>query len=79
MSLLYVVFLSRSRLDEESCVEPLSYRRERNKQAEEELHHISEKLSHRLKELDQVCVVGFCFGLFVFFLGSCHIVEISFL
>lgn len=60
MSLLYGVFMSRSRLDEESCVEPLSYRRERNKQAEEELHHISEKLSHRLKELDQVgvCVEG---------------------
>ncbi|KAM3623262.1 uncharacterized protein V6R79_009256 [Siganus canaliculatus] len=34
--------------------EPLSYRRQRNKQAEEELHHISEKLSHRLEELDQM-------------------------
>lgn len=56
VSLLYGVFLSRSRLDEQSFEEPLSYRRQRNKQAEEELHHISEKLSHRLEELDQVCV-----------------------
>ncbi|XP_068448608.1 centrosomal protein of 95 kDa-like isoform X3 [Clinocottus analis] len=41
--------LSRSRLEE-----PLSYRRQRNKEAEEELHHISENLSHRLEELDQM-------------------------
>ncbi|XP_042287428.1 centrosomal protein of 95 kDa-like [Thunnus maccoyii] len=34
--------------------EPLSYRRQRNRKAEEELHHISEKLSHRLEELDQM-------------------------
>ncbi|XP_075946434.1 centrosomal protein of 95 kDa-like isoform X2 [Anarhichas minor] len=34
--------------------EPLSYRRQRNKQAEEELHHLSENLSHRLEELDQM-------------------------
>ncbi|XP_068582699.1 centrosomal protein of 95 kDa-like isoform X3 [Cebidichthys violaceus] len=34
--------------------EPLSYRRQRNKQTEEELHHLSENLSHRLEELDQM-------------------------
>ncbi|KAM8880077.1 centrosomal protein of 95 kDa-like [Spinachia spinachia] len=34
--------------------EPLSYRRQLNKQAEEELQHISENLSHRLEELDQM-------------------------
>nr|XP_040042584.1 centrosomal protein of 95 kDa-like isoform X2 [Gasterosteus aculeatus aculeatus] len=34
--------------------EPLSCRRQRNKQAEEELQHISENLSHRLEELDQM-------------------------
>ncbi|XP_037328671.2 centrosomal protein of 95 kDa-like isoform X3 [Pungitius pungitius] len=34
--------------------EPLSYRRQQNKQAEEELQHISENLSHRLEELDQM-------------------------
>lgn len=45
-------------MEEEGFEEPLSYRRQRNKKAEEELHHISEKLSHRLEELDQVC--GFC-------------------
>ncbi|CAN9510151.1 unnamed protein product [Ophioblennius macclurei] len=39
---------------EDGFREPLSYRRQRNKQAEEELHHISEKLSHRLEELDQM-------------------------
>ncbi|XP_029950495.1 centrosomal protein of 95 kDa isoform X2 [Salarias fasciatus] len=39
---------------EDGSGEPLSYRRQRNKQAEEELHHISEKLSHRLEELDQM-------------------------
>lgn len=32
----------------------LSDQRRKNKQAEKELHHISEKLSHRLEELDQV-------------------------
>ncbi|XP_013879113.1 centrosomal protein of 95 kDa isoform X2 [Austrofundulus limnaeus] len=37
-----------------SSEEPLSYRRKKNKQAEEELHHISENLSHRLEELDQM-------------------------
>lgn len=41
-------------LEENGFEEPLSYRRQRNKQAEEELHHISEKLSHRLEELDQM-------------------------
>lgn len=46
---------SRSRPGEVSCQE--SYRRRRNKLAEKELHHISEKLSHRLTELDQVCVL----------------------
>ncbi|XP_062291598.1 centrosomal protein of 95 kDa-like isoform X2 [Scomber scombrus] len=40
--------------EEEGFEEPLSYRRQRNRQAEEELHHISEKLSHRLEELDQM-------------------------
>uniref|UniRef100_UPI0037E8F902 centrosomal protein of 95 kDa-like n=1 Tax=Semicossyphus pulcher TaxID=241346 RepID=UPI0037E8F902 len=44
----------RSRLEEEDYEDPLSYRRRRNKKAEEELHHISEKLSHRLEELDQM-------------------------
>ncbi|KAI3353010.1 hypothetical protein L3Q82_019582, partial [Scortum barcoo] len=43
-----------SRVEEKGLEEPLSYRRQRNKQAEEELHHISEKLSHRLEELDQM-------------------------
>ncbi|XP_032388698.1 centrosomal protein of 95 kDa isoform X1 [Etheostoma spectabile] len=43
-----------SRLQEESLAEPLSYRRQRNKQTEEELHHISENLCHRLEELDQM-------------------------
>ncbi|XP_029997665.1 centrosomal protein of 95 kDa isoform X2 [Sphaeramia orbicularis] len=43
-----------SRMDTEDVDEPLSYRRQRNKQAEEELHHISENLSHRLEELDQM-------------------------
>lgn len=32
----------------------LSHHRQESQQAEEELHHISEKLSHRLEELDQV-------------------------
>ncbi|XP_023190397.1 centrosomal protein of 95 kDa isoform X1 [Xiphophorus maculatus] len=36
----------------ESSEESLAYRRQRNKEAEEELHHISENLSHRLEELD---------------------------
>uniref|UniRef100_A0AAQ5YD63 DUF5745 domain-containing protein n=1 Tax=Amphiprion ocellaris TaxID=80972 RepID=A0AAQ5YD63_AMPOC len=39
---------------QEDFEEPLSYRRQRNKKAEEELHHISENLSHRLEELDQM-------------------------
>ncbi|XP_042341245.1 centrosomal protein of 95 kDa-like [Plectropomus leopardus] len=43
-----------SRLEEGDVQEPLSYRRQRNKQAEEELHHLSENLSHRLEELDQM-------------------------
>ncbi|XP_037620614.1 centrosomal protein of 95 kDa-like isoform X1 [Sebastes umbrosus] len=43
-----------SRLEEEGLEEPLSYRRQRNKKAEEELHHLSENLSHRLEELDQM-------------------------
>lgn len=47
-------------MDDENFEESLSYRRQRNKQAEEELHHISEKLSHRLEELDQVCVAVLC-------------------
>ncbi|KAM9857596.1 centrosomal protein of 95 kDa-like [Aulostomus maculatus] len=41
-------------LEEEGFEEPLSHRRRRNKEAEMELHHISEKLSHRLEELDQM-------------------------
>ncbi|XP_060920379.1 centrosomal protein of 95 kDa-like isoform X2 [Labrus mixtus] len=45
----------RGRLEEEEDHEdPLSYRRQKNKKTEEELHHISEKLSHRLEELDQM-------------------------
>ncbi|MEQ2186475.1 hypothetical protein GOODEAATRI_028843, partial [Goodea atripinnis] len=36
----------------ESSEESLAHRRKRNKEAEKELHHISEKLSHRLEELD---------------------------
>ncbi|XP_069023059.1 centrosomal protein of 95 kDa-like isoform X1 [Embiotoca jacksoni] len=43
-----------SRRAQEGFEEPLCYRRQRNKQAEEELHHISENLSHRLEELDQM-------------------------
>ncbi|XP_028273284.1 centrosomal protein of 95 kDa-like isoform X2 [Parambassis ranga] len=43
-----------SRVAQEGFEEPLSYRRQRNKLAEEELHHISENLSHRLEELDQM-------------------------
>ncbi|XP_072240690.1 centrosomal protein of 95 kDa-like isoform X2 [Leuresthes tenuis] len=46
--------LGGSRTAREGFEEPLSYRRQRNKQAEAELHHISEKLSHRLEELDQM-------------------------
>lgn len=60
LSLLYHVFLSSSRLEEDSFEEPLSHRRQKNKRAEEELHHISEKLSHRLEELDQVCICVYC-------------------
>ncbi|XP_043969744.1 centrosomal protein of 95 kDa-like isoform X1 [Gambusia affinis] len=36
----------------ESSEESLAYRRRRNREAEQELHHISENLSHRLEELD---------------------------
>ncbi|XP_034437863.1 centrosomal protein of 95 kDa-like isoform X1 [Hippoglossus hippoglossus] len=43
-----------SNQSEEGCEEPLSYRRQRNRKAEKELHHISEKLSHRLEELDEM-------------------------
>ncbi|XP_029359752.1 centrosomal protein of 95 kDa isoform X2 [Echeneis naucrates] len=39
---------------EEDFEEPLSYRRQSNRKAEEELHQISEKLSHRLEELDEM-------------------------
>lgn len=46
--------MNRRRLHEESRGASLSDHRQKNKQAEEELHHISEKLSHRLEELDQV-------------------------
>ncbi len=93
--LLYGVFLSSSRVEEEEeeeeeegFEEPLSYRRQRNKQAEEELHHISEKLSHRLEELDQVCVrcvwykiPTYCHECFVFkqnFYSFCMCVSILF-
>lgn len=44
----------RNRFGEEVLPEPLSYCRQRNKKAEEELHHISVNLSHRLEELDQM-------------------------
>ncbi|XP_054866288.1 centrosomal protein of 95 kDa isoform X2 [Amphiprion ocellaris] len=44
----------RNKTAQEDFEEPLSYRRQRNKKAEEELHHISENLSHRLEELDQM-------------------------
>ncbi|XP_064805270.1 centrosomal protein of 95 kDa-like isoform X4 [Oncorhynchus masou masou] len=45
--------LSSSRvLEEEDCEEPLSWRRQRNRKEEQELHHMSEKLSRRLEELD---------------------------
>uniref|UniRef100_A0AAX7VY92 DUF5745 domain-containing protein n=1 Tax=Astatotilapia calliptera TaxID=8154 RepID=A0AAX7VY92_ASTCA len=43
-----------SRTAQEDFEEPLSYNRKRNKQAEQELHEISENLSHRLEELDQM-------------------------
>lgn len=45
----------------EDFEEPLSYRRQSNKKAEEELHQISEKLSHRLEELDEVCMCLYAF------------------
>lgn len=38
----------------EEDAEPLSQRRQRNKKTEEELHNISENLSHRIEELDQM-------------------------
>ncbi|XP_056892682.1 centrosomal protein of 95 kDa-like isoform X2 [Takifugu flavidus] len=44
----------RSRLPEDGVEGSLSDQRRKNKQAEKELHHISEKLSHRLEELDQM-------------------------
>ncbi|CDQ73839.1 unnamed protein product [Oncorhynchus mykiss] len=37
---------------EDDCEEPLSWRRQRNRKAEQELHHMSEKLSRQLEELD---------------------------
>ncbi|XP_056136573.1 centrosomal protein of 95 kDa-like isoform X2 [Lampris incognitus] len=43
-----------SRMQEEGDDEPLSYQRQNNRQAEQELHHMSEKLSRRLEELDQM-------------------------
>lgn len=42
----------RSRTVPDSSEESLASRRKRNQAAEEELHHISENLSHRLEELD---------------------------
>uniref|UniRef100_A0A7N6BBX7 DUF5745 domain-containing protein n=1 Tax=Anabas testudineus TaxID=64144 RepID=A0A7N6BBX7_ANATE len=50
---IVIVCLSSNRVEEE-FEEPLSYRRQSNRKAEEELHHISEKLSNRLEELDQM-------------------------
>ncbi|XP_064805253.1 centrosomal protein of 95 kDa-like isoform X2 [Oncorhynchus masou masou] len=44
--------LSSRVLEEEDCEEPLSWRRQRNRKEEQELHHMSEKLSRRLEELD---------------------------
>ncbi|KAM9314158.1 centrosomal protein of 95 kDa-like isoform 3-T3 [Pholidichthys leucotaenia] len=46
--------IGHSRTAQEDFEEPLSYRRHMNKQAEEELQHISEKLSYRLEELNQM-------------------------
>ncbi|XP_047435157.1 centrosomal protein of 95 kDa-like [Mugil cephalus] len=43
-----------SRTAQDGFEDPLSYRRQRNKKAEKELHQISENLSHRLEELDQM-------------------------
>ncbi|XP_054635997.1 centrosomal protein of 95 kDa-like isoform X2 [Dunckerocampus dactyliophorus] len=41
--------------DEEDIMEQRSHRRERGRKgAEKELHHISEKLAHRIEELDQM-------------------------
>ncbi|KAL1006057.1 hypothetical protein UPYG_G00067300 [Umbra pygmaea] len=40
------------RATEEVFEDPLSWRRQRNRKAEKELHHMSEKLSRRLEELD---------------------------
>ncbi|KAF7655099.1 hypothetical protein LDENG_00060750 [Lucifuga dentata] len=52
--------LRSNRTADEGYGEPLSYRRQKNRKAEQELHHISEKLSQRLEELDQMLkrVVG---------------------
>ncbi|XP_062304466.1 LOW QUALITY PROTEIN: centrosomal protein of 95 kDa-like [Osmerus eperlanus] len=36
------------------CVEPGSWRTQKNRKAEQELHHMSEKLSRRLEELDEM-------------------------
>ncbi|KAM6939541.1 centrosomal protein of 95 kDa-like [Xenentodon cancila] len=46
--------ISNNGTSREEFEEFLSYRRQRNKQAEEELHQISENLSHRLEELDRM-------------------------
>ncbi|XP_061628338.1 centrosomal protein of 95 kDa-like isoform X2 [Phyllopteryx taeniolatus] len=40
--------------EEEDFDETHSHRRKRNRRAEKELHHISEKLTHRIDELDQM-------------------------
>nr|XP_023008001.1 centrosomal protein of 95 kDa [Maylandia zebra] len=50
----FVTHPESSRTAQEDFEEPLSYNRKRNKQAEQELHEISENLSHRLEELDQM-------------------------
>uniref|UniRef100_A0A3P8XPY7 DUF5745 domain-containing protein n=1 Tax=Esox lucius TaxID=8010 RepID=A0A3P8XPY7_ESOLU len=42
------------RAPEEGSDESLSWRRHRNRKAEQELHHMSEKLSRRLEELDMM-------------------------
>ncbi|XP_029907304.1 LOW QUALITY PROTEIN: centrosomal protein of 95 kDa-like [Myripristis murdjan] len=44
----------RSRMEEDGYDDPLSYRRQKNRQTEEELHLMSEKLSRRLEELDEM-------------------------
>uniref|UniRef100_A0A667ZWE6 Centrosomal protein 95 n=1 Tax=Myripristis murdjan TaxID=586833 RepID=A0A667ZWE6_9TELE len=42
------------RMEEDGYDDPLSYRRQKNRQTEEELHLMSEKLSRRLEELDEM-------------------------